>query len=178
KLPGNMDLFLSVQLIRNVLKVWGLELILFNSLKYQMLRIDPINERSFICNYKEHQLTVRKLRKTMVQWEFSLDGSKTNISYITHNFLGSITTRWLFYRVLALSHEESDKEDKATDLHGAIKLSMQDNLRKTSQDTPQTSRTSYFREVMEERTAYFENSSNEIYHDRFHIHVKGQPQVL
>uniref|UniRef100_A0A2I3HQR1 ubiquitinyl hydrolase 1 n=1 Tax=Nomascus leucogenys TaxID=61853 RepID=A0A2I3HQR1_NOMLE len=62
---GNMDDsgFFSIQVISNALKVWGLELILFNSPEYQRLRIDPINERSFICNYKEHWFTVRKLGK-------------------------------------------------------------------------------------------------------------------
>ncbi|XP_063097373.1 ataxin-3 isoform X2 [Cavia porcellus] len=62
---GNMDDsgFFSIQVISNALKVWGLELILFNSPEYQRLRIDPINEKSFICNYKEHWFTVRKLGK-------------------------------------------------------------------------------------------------------------------
>nr|XP_020859931.1 ataxin-3 isoform X5 [Phascolarctos cinereus] len=62
---GNMDDsgFFSIQVISNALKVWGLELILFNSPEYQRLGIDPINERSFICNYKEHWFTVRKLGK-------------------------------------------------------------------------------------------------------------------
>ena len=40
--------FFSIQVISNALKVWGLELILFNSPEYQRLRIDPINEKSFI----------------------------------------------------------------------------------------------------------------------------------
>ena len=62
---GNMDDsgFFSIQVTSNALKVWGLELILFNSPEYQRLRINPINERSFICNYKEHWFTVRKLGK-------------------------------------------------------------------------------------------------------------------
>uniref|UniRef100_A0A2K5EI00 ubiquitinyl hydrolase 1 n=1 Tax=Aotus nancymaae TaxID=37293 RepID=A0A2K5EI00_AOTNA len=66
---GNMDDsgFFSIQVISNALKkVWSLELILFNSPEYQRLRIDPINERSFICNYKEHWFTVRKLGKQKV----------------------------------------------------------------------------------------------------------------
>lgn len=57
--------FFSIQVISNALKVQGLELILFNSLEYQRLRIDPTNERSFVCNDKEHWFTVRKLGK---QW--------------------------------------------------------------------------------------------------------------
>uniref|UniRef100_A0A2K5YLS2 ubiquitinyl hydrolase 1 n=1 Tax=Mandrillus leucophaeus TaxID=9568 RepID=A0A2K5YLS2_MANLE len=72
---GNVDDsgFFSIQVISNALKVWGLELILFNSPEYQRLRINPINERSFICNYKEHWFTVRKLGK---QW-FNLNSLLT-----------------------------------------------------------------------------------------------------
>ncbi|XP_012512183.1 PREDICTED: ataxin-3 [Propithecus coquereli] len=74
---GNMDDsgFFSIQVISNALKVWGLELILFNSPEYQRLRIDPINERSFICNYKEHWFTVRKLGK-----QVDMMGGSRNIS--------------------------------------------------------------------------------------------------
>uniref|UniRef100_A0A7N9AUS1 ubiquitinyl hydrolase 1 n=1 Tax=Mastacembelus armatus TaxID=205130 RepID=A0A7N9AUS1_9TELE len=60
---GNMDDsgFFSIQVISNALSVWGLELILFNSREYQSLMINPINEKAFICNYKEHWFTIRKL---------------------------------------------------------------------------------------------------------------------
>uniref|UniRef100_A0A3Q2YDG6 ubiquitinyl hydrolase 1 n=1 Tax=Hippocampus comes TaxID=109280 RepID=A0A3Q2YDG6_HIPCM len=60
---GNMDDsgFFSIQVISNALRVWGLELILFNSREYQSLMINPINENAFICNYKEHWFTIRKL---------------------------------------------------------------------------------------------------------------------
>uniref|UniRef100_A0A3Q4GJ81 ubiquitinyl hydrolase 1 n=1 Tax=Neolamprologus brichardi TaxID=32507 RepID=A0A3Q4GJ81_NEOBR len=49
------------RVISNALRVWGLELILFNSREYQSLMINPINEKAFICNYKEHWFTIRKL---------------------------------------------------------------------------------------------------------------------
>ncbi|KAM9381283.1 ataxin-3 isoform 1-T1 [Phaethornis superciliosus] len=67
--------FFSIQVISNALKVWGLELILFNSPEYQRLGIDPINEKSFICNYKEHWFTVRKLGKqvTLSFFYFKID---------------------------------------------------------------------------------------------------------
>ncbi|TRY69698.1 hypothetical protein DNTS_008908 [Danionella cerebrum] len=65
---GNMDDsgFFSIQVISNALSVWGLEIILFNSREYQMLRIDPIHEKAFICNYKEHWFTVRKLGRQLI----------------------------------------------------------------------------------------------------------------
>uniref|UniRef100_A0A8D1KAJ1 ubiquitinyl hydrolase 1 n=1 Tax=Sus scrofa TaxID=9823 RepID=A0A8D1KAJ1_PIG len=72
-----------VGVISNALKVWGLELILFNSPEYQRLRIDPINERSFICNYKEHWFTVRKLGK---QW-FNLNSLLTGPELISDTYL-------------------------------------------------------------------------------------------
>ncbi|KAM5274255.1 ataxin-3 isoform 4-T4 [Ctenodactylus gundi] len=82
---GNMDDsgFFSIQVISNALKVWGLELILFNSPEYQRLRIDPINEKSFICNYKEHWFTVRKLGK---QW-FNLNSLLTGPELISDTYL-------------------------------------------------------------------------------------------
>ncbi|XP_029413819.1 ataxin-3 isoform X3 [Nannospalax galili] len=82
---GNMDDsgFFSIQVISNALKVWGLELILFNSPEYQRLGIEPINERSFICNYKEHWFTVRKLGK---QW-FNLNSLLTGPELISDTYL-------------------------------------------------------------------------------------------
>nr|XP_060612580.1 ataxin-3 isoform X2 [Anolis sagrei ordinatus] len=72
-----------LQVISNALKVWGLELILFNSPEYQRLGINPINERSFICNYKEHWFTVRKLGK---QW-FNLNSLLTGPELISDTYL-------------------------------------------------------------------------------------------
>ncbi|NXG52730.1 ATX3 protein, partial [Psilopogon haemacephalus] len=75
--------FFSIQVISNALKVWGLELILFNSPEYQRLGIDPVNEKSFICNYKEHWFTVRKLGK---QW-FNLNSLLMGPELISDTYL-------------------------------------------------------------------------------------------
>ncbi|KAI1895423.1 hypothetical protein AGOR_G00106130 [Albula goreensis] len=82
---GNMDDsgFFSIQVISNALGVWGLELVLFNSPEYQRLMIDPINEKAFICNYKEHWFTVRKLGK---QW-FNLNSLLTGPELISDTYL-------------------------------------------------------------------------------------------
>ncbi|XP_018583331.1 ataxin-3 isoform X2 [Scleropages formosus] len=82
---GNMDDsgFFSIQVISNALRVWGLELILFNSREYQQLMIDPINEKAFICNYKEHWFTVRKLGQ---QW-FNLNSLLTGPELISDTYL-------------------------------------------------------------------------------------------
>ncbi|XP_030637192.1 ataxin-3 [Chanos chanos] len=82
---GNMDDsgFFSIQVISNALGVWGLELILFNSREYQRLMMDPINEQAFICNYKEHWFTVRKLGQ---QW-FNLNSLLTGPELISDTYL-------------------------------------------------------------------------------------------
>ncbi|XP_057716120.1 ataxin-3 isoform X1 [Corythoichthys intestinalis] len=82
---GNMDDsgFFSIQVISNALSVWGLELILFNSREYQSLMINPINEKAFICNYKEHWFTVRKLGQ---QW-FNLNSLLTGPELISDTYL-------------------------------------------------------------------------------------------
>ncbi|XP_052010295.1 ataxin-3-like [Xyrauchen texanus] len=82
---GNMDDsgFFSIQVISNALGVWGLEIVLFNSREYQQLRIDPINEKAFICNYKEHWFTVRKLGQ---QW-FNLNSLLTGPELISDTYL-------------------------------------------------------------------------------------------
>ncbi|KAG8449035.1 hypothetical protein GDO86_015915 [Hymenochirus boettgeri] len=82
---GNMDDsgFFSIQVISDALRVWGLELILFNSPEYRNRGIDPINERAFISNYKEHWFTVRKLGK---QW-FNLNSLLTGPELISDTYL-------------------------------------------------------------------------------------------
>ncbi|XP_078262902.1 ataxin-3 isoform X1 [Rhinoraja longicauda] len=83
---GNMDDsgFFSIQVISSALRVWGLEITLFNSPEYQRLRIDPINERAFICNYKEHWFTVRKLGNQV--W-FNLNSLLTGPELISDTYL-------------------------------------------------------------------------------------------
>ncbi|CAL8290774.1 ataxin-3 [Gadus morhua] len=82
---GNLDDsgFFSIQVISNALGVWGLELILFNSREYQTLMINPIDEKAFICNYKEHWFTIRKLGK---QW-FNLNSLLTGPELISDTYL-------------------------------------------------------------------------------------------
>ncbi|XP_056332812.1 ataxin-3 isoform X1 [Danio aesculapii] len=82
---GNMDDsgFFSIQVISNALGVWGLEIVLFNSREYQQLLMDPIHEKAFICNYKEHWFTVRKLGQ---QW-FNLNSLLTGPELISDTYL-------------------------------------------------------------------------------------------
>ncbi|XP_043930652.1 ataxin-3 isoform X2 [Protopterus annectens] len=82
---GNMDDsgYFSIQVISDALRVWGLELTLFNSPEYRRLRMDPVNESAFICNYKEHWFTIRKLGN---QW-FNLNSLLTGPELISDTYL-------------------------------------------------------------------------------------------
>uniref|UniRef100_A0A2K5F648 ubiquitinyl hydrolase 1 n=1 Tax=Aotus nancymaae TaxID=37293 RepID=A0A2K5F648_AOTNA len=82
---GNMDDtgFFSIQVIINALKFWGLDVILLNSPAYQKLGINPINERSFICNYEQHWFTIRKFGKL---W-FNLDSLLAGPELISDTYL-------------------------------------------------------------------------------------------
>uniref|UniRef100_A0A8C7CLI0 ubiquitinyl hydrolase 1 n=4 Tax=Salmoninae TaxID=504568 RepID=A0A8C7CLI0_ONCKI len=80
---GSEEYRTFLQVISNALSVWGLELILFNSREYQSLMINPINEKAFICNYKEHWFTIRKLGQ---QW-FNLNSLLTGPELISDTYL-------------------------------------------------------------------------------------------
>ncbi|KAL1447970.1 hypothetical protein MTO96_006543 [Rhipicephalus appendiculatus] len=62
---GNLDDsgYFSVQVIASALKVWGLELVPYSSTDAvaQAAQADPTQSTAYICNYKDHWFTIRKL---------------------------------------------------------------------------------------------------------------------
>uniref|UniRef100_A0A2R8ZCW5 ubiquitinyl hydrolase 1 n=1 Tax=Pan paniscus TaxID=9597 RepID=A0A2R8ZCW5_PANPA len=82
--------FFSIQVISNALKFWGLEIIHFNNPEYQKLGIDPINERSFICNYKQHWFTIRKFGKHWFNLNSLLAGPELISDTCLANFLARL----------------------------------------------------------------------------------------
>lgn len=62
---GNLDDsgYFSVQVIASALKVWGLDIVPYSSSDpvAQAAQADPTQQQAFICNYKDHWFTVRKL---------------------------------------------------------------------------------------------------------------------
>ncbi|MXQ89513.1 hypothetical protein E5288_WYG000760 [Bos mutus] len=180
---GNMDDsgFFSIQVISNALKVWGLELILFNSPEYQRLRINPINERSFICNYKEHWFTgdlpdckanqLLQMIRVQQMHRPKLTGEelaqlkeqrvqKTDLERVleVNDGTGMLDEdEEELQRALALSRLETDMEDEEADLRRAIQLSMQGTSRNKCQDIPQTLGSHpTSEELQKRREAYFE----------------------
>ncbi|XP_002731119.1 ataxin-3-like [Saccoglossus kowalevskii] len=82
---GNMDDsgFFSVQVISSALSVWGLDLVPFGSEAATVATVDPTTEIAFICNYKEHWFTVRKLGR---QW-FNLNSLLTGPELVSDTYL-------------------------------------------------------------------------------------------
>lgn len=60
--------YFSVQVIASALKVWGLELVPYSSSDpvAQAAQRDPTKQKAYICNYKDHWFTIRKLASRWV----------------------------------------------------------------------------------------------------------------
>ncbi|XP_017773431.1 PREDICTED: ataxin-3-like [Nicrophorus vespilloides] len=84
---GNMDDsgFFSVQVISSALEVWGLELVPFSSADERVTSVfsNPCKMQAFICNYKEHWFTIRKLGN---QW-FNLNSLLNKPQLISDTYL-------------------------------------------------------------------------------------------
>ncbi|XP_012232438.1 ataxin-3-like isoform X2 [Linepithema humile] len=85
---GNMDDsgYFSVQVISSALKVWGLELVPYNSSTEPtalLAQNDPSRMRAYICNYKGHWFTIRKLGN---QW-FNLNSMLNGPQLISDTYL-------------------------------------------------------------------------------------------
>lgn len=88
---GNMDDsgFFSVQVISKALRVWGLDLIPFSNSTVATARQHPEEEASFICNFKEHWLTIRKIG---AQW-FNLNSLLEGPELLSETYLGMYLTQ-------------------------------------------------------------------------------------
>ncbi|GIX91315.1 ataxin-3 [Caerostris extrusa] len=77
--------YFSVQVIACALKVWGLDLIPYNSQNplAEAAREDPTNKCAYICNFRDHWITIRKLGN---QW-FNLNSLLEGPELISDTFL-------------------------------------------------------------------------------------------
>lgn len=84
---GNMDDsgYFSVQVISSALKVWGLELVPYNSTEPAalMAQNDPSQMKAYICNYKGHWFSIRKIG---TQW-FNLNSMLSGPQLISDTYL-------------------------------------------------------------------------------------------
>ncbi|KAI3367737.1 hypothetical protein L3Q82_026575 [Scortum barcoo] len=134
---GNMDDsgFFSIQVISNALRVWGLELILFNSREYQSLMINPINEQAFICNYKEHWFTIRKLGQ---QW-FNLNSLLTGPELISDTYLALFLAQLQQEGYSIFVIRGNLPECEAEQILGIMRVQQQQRPRLIGEDEAQTS---------------------------------------
>ncbi|XP_031826209.1 ataxin-3-like protein isoform X2 [Nomia melanderi] len=90
---GNMDDsgYFSVQVISRALKVLELELVPYNSTESAalMARKDPSQMKAYICNYKGHWFTIRKIGK---QW-FNLNSMLSGPQLISDTYLAMYLTQ-------------------------------------------------------------------------------------
>ncbi|XP_053210659.1 ataxin-3-like [Panonychus citri] len=77
--------YFSIQVLANALKVWNLELVPFKSQNTiaEIARRDPMSQKSYICNYKDHWLTIRKIGQ---QW-FNLNSMLSGPELISDTYL-------------------------------------------------------------------------------------------
>lgn len=84
---GNMDDsgYFSVQVISSALKVWGLELIPYNSTEPRAVQAqkNPAEMQAYICNYRDHWFTIRRLGN---QW-FNLNSLLSGPELISNTYL-------------------------------------------------------------------------------------------
>lgn len=82
---GNMDDsgYFSVQVISSALQVWELELVPYSSTDERINMSDPSKMNAFICNYKDHWFTIRKIGS---QW-FNLNSLLTRPQSISDTYL-------------------------------------------------------------------------------------------
>ncbi|XP_071057429.1 ataxin-3-like [Onthophagus taurus] len=82
---GNMDDsgYFSVQVISAALEVWGLELVPYSSSDERVKQSEPDKMRAFICNYKDHWFTVRRIG---IQW-FNLNSLLPRPELISDTYL-------------------------------------------------------------------------------------------
>ncbi|XP_041711026.1 ataxin-3 isoform X3 [Coregonus clupeaformis] len=134
---GNMDDsgFFSIQVISNALSVWGLELTLFNSREYQRLMINPINEKAFICNYKEHWFTIRKLGQ---QW-FNLNSLLTGPELISDTYLALFLAQLQQEGYSIFVIRGNLPECEAEQILGIMKVQQQERPKLIGEDKAQSS---------------------------------------
>lgn len=84
---GNMDDsgYFSVQVISSALEVWGLELVPYSSTDQRVKHVfeNPCEMKAFICNYKDHWFTIRKIG---VRW-FNLNSLLSKPQPISNTYL-------------------------------------------------------------------------------------------
>lgn len=83
--------YFSIQVLQRALQVWGVELLPFSSTDHiaRTANNDPRSQQAYICNFRDHWFTVRKLGH---QW-FNLNSLLTNPELISDTYLALFLTQ-------------------------------------------------------------------------------------
>lgn len=145
---GNLDDsgYFSVQVIASALKVWGLELVPYSSTDpvAKAAQADPTQLMAYICNYKEHWFTIRKLGG---RW-FNLNSLLSEPQPISRTYLALFLVQLqqegysIFVVVGSLPQCQADElleEDSDRDLQEALQQSLLESQQpKSSTETTST----------------------------------------
>lgn len=139
---GNLDDsgYFSVQVIANALKVWGLELVPYSSTDpvAQAAQADPTLSTAYICNYKEHWFTIRKLGGRWFNLNSLLSGPQPISRTYLALFLAQLQQEGysIFVVVGELPQCQADdflEEDSDRDLQEALQQSLQESQQESQQ---------------------------------------------
>jgi len=163
---GNMDDsgYFSVQVISSALQVWGLELVPYSSTDERIAHVfdNPCQMQAFICNYRDHWFTIRKLG---YEW-FNLNSLLKQPELISDTYLSLFLAQLkndgysIFVvlgdlpecradKMLRMKPVRHSKQNEDAQLAEALKMSLQDekvkddeNLESTLKLSLETTRTS------------------------------------
>ncbi|KAH8027617.1 hypothetical protein HPB51_007167 [Rhipicephalus microplus] len=133
---GNLDDsgYFSVQVIASALKVWGLELVPYSSTDAvaQAAQADPTQSTAYICNYKDHWFTIRKLGSRWFNLNSLLSGPQPISRTYLALFLAQLQQEGysIFVVVGELPQCQADdfhEEDSDPDLQEALQQSLQES---------------------------------------------------
>ncbi|XP_037500975.1 ataxin-3 [Rhipicephalus sanguineus] len=133
---GNLDDsgYFSVQVIASALKVWGLELVPYSSTDAvaQAAQADPTQSTAYICNYKDHWFTIRKLGGRWFNLNSLLSGPQPISRTYLALFLAQLQQEGysIFVVVGELPQCQADdfhEEDSDPDLQEALQQSLQES---------------------------------------------------
>lgn len=133
---GNLDDsgYFSVQVIASALKVWGLELVPYSSTDAvaQAAQADPTQLAAYICNYKDHWFTIRKLGGRWFNLNSLLSGPQPISRTYLALFLAQLQQEGysIFVVVGELPQCQADdfhEEDSDPDLQEALQQSLQES---------------------------------------------------
>ncbi|KAI7906098.1 Josephin-domain-containing protein [Cokeromyces recurvatus] len=75
--------YFSIQVLQKALEIWNLELVPWKSKEMEEVRKNPVNQRAYVCNLRNHWFTLRRFNH---HW-YNLDSMQAAPTYLGENYL-------------------------------------------------------------------------------------------